>query len=746
MSFHSSSSSWTEALGRAASLWGVEPEYWDIWGKQHITRPEAQKTILEALGIPAGSKEALDRAVEERLWGEWSRLTPATLVVGERTAGFRLSTPAEQASGSVLVEVFWEDGAADSYECSLAQLEVVEASELRGRQFEKRVVPLPQPLRLGYHDLKATLRAGDSVLASAGTRLIVGPERAWLPPLLEAGGRAAGVAVSLYGLRSRRNWGCGDFTDLERIIDWAAVDLGASFIALNPLHAIHNRQPFNTSPYLPNSVFYRNPIYLDIERLEDFERSHGAQSLFSSPATEAELAALRSASLVEYERVYALKLRFLRLCFETFLRRCRSGSTGAAEFERYCRQEGALLDRYAAYCALDEWIHGQNPDIWVWPDWPAEYRDPDSEATRRFKEEHSQEVLLHKYAQWRLDQQLAAVQRYAGEKGLSIGLYHDLALATDSCGSDLWGHRPFFVSGCRVGSPPDDFAPQGQDWGFPPPNAARHREDGYRLFTETIRHNLRHGGALRIDHVMRFFRLFWVPDGMAALDGVYVSDSHQDLLRILALESVRHKVMVVGEDLGTVEPEFREALERFGILSCRLVYFERTPDGEFLPPPAYPRQALVSSTTHDLATLAGFWLNRDIEARREAGLLGNPEAYRAQLASRAVEKQKLLDALSRAGFLPEWFPRRASDVPELVGELHNAIIGFLSSTPSMLMLVNQEDLTKETEQQNLPGSTWQYPNWRRKMKFTVEELRFSGLVNDYAAMFRNWLERTGRRR
>jgi len=723
-----------EAVARAASLAQLEPGYWDVWGEYHQTQPGVREAILRSLGF------ATDESVESRLWQTWSRLTPPVVVVGEKDATFPLMTPSESAGVAVQLDIHWENGGHESYACETGGLPVVETVELRGRKFEKRLASLPARLPLGYHELRATGGSGSAV-----TRLIVGPDRAWLPPAVASGGRAAGVAVSLYGLRSKRNWGCGDFSDLERVVDWVADDLGAAFIGLNPLHAIPNRQPFNTSPYLPNSVFYRNPIYLDIERMEDFLISQPAQALFAAPEIQSEFAALRSTEFVEYERVWALKRRFLQLCFETSLRRCRRGSSCSNAFEEYCSGEGDLLERYAIYSALDEWIHAQNPEIWVWPDWPEEYRAPDSEATRRFAEAHRNEILLHKYAQWQLDLQLGAAQSYAVEKGLSMGLYHDLALAADRCGSDLWGHREFFVSGCHVGSPPDDFSPQGQDWGFPPPNVERHREDGYRLFVESIRHNFSHGGALRIDHVMRFFRLFWIPDGADAVSGTYVRDHPEDLLRILALESVRNQVMIVGEDLGTVEPEFRRTLERFGILSYRLLYFERHPDSRFHPPEEYQRQALVSSTTHDLATLAGFWLNRDIEARHAAGLLGSEDVYRKQLADRAADKQKMLDALFEAGLLPDWFARRASDVPELVGELHSAIVGFMAQTPSMLLLLNQEDLTKEIEQQNLPGSTWQYPNWRRKMKFSVEELRYSGLAHDFAAMFRDWLERSGRR-
>src|ERR1017187_2933710 len=262
----------------------------------------------------------------------------------------------------------------------------------------------------------------------------------------------------------------------------------------------------------------------------------------------------------------------------------------------------------------------------------------------------------------------AAAQQWARDRRLSIGLYHDLALATDRFGSDLWAHRPFYVAGCRVGSPPDDFSPQGQDWAFPPPNSVRHREDGYRLFAESIRKNCRHGGALRIDHVMRLFRLFWIPDGMEAIEGAYVRERNEDLVRILALESVRNRVVVVGEDLGTVDPAIRETLARFGMLSYRLFYFEKNEHGEFRRSDEYPRQALVSSTTHDLPTLAGYWVGADIMARRAAGIIDD-EAQRGQLEQRRTENQKMLDMLFQLELVSKLLPPPAEDNADLMFEL-----------------------------------------------------------------------------
>jgi len=713
-------------IENAARAWGVETEYWDIWGQQHHASTDLETAILRSLGVDTSSIVALGEAIARREQRSSLRpLAPAIfLTAGHPPHEISVSLPAERADSHALLHLRLEDGGT-------VDLEVE-----RGAQHLR----LPDDLPLGYHELSLQI-AGESWPPS---RLIVCPERVFEPAWLANAGRAAGLAISLYGLRSQRNWGCGDTSDLCALIDWVAERTQTSFIALNPLHAIQNRQPYNTSPYLPNSIFYRNPIYLDIEAIPDFRASPRARALIESPAVQKEIAALRDAELVEYERVYALKLRFLKLLFQTFLDNdWRKDTARAAELKKYIDSEGQLLDRFAVHSALDQAIHKEHPNVWNWLSWPEQYQDPESAATREFARKHWRRVLFHKFMQWQLDLQLAAAQRHALERGLSIGLYHDLALATDRFGSDLWAHREFFVSGCRVGAPPDGFSPKGQDWGFPPPASERHEEDGYRLFAESIRKNCRHGGALRIDHVMRFFRLYWIPDGVEASGGTYVRDRFEALLSILALESVRNQVVVIGEDLGTVPDEARQVLHRFGILSYRLLYFEQD-NGRFRAPQEYPRDALVSATTHDLPTLAGFWLGRDIDVRHEAGLLPDEGAYQSMRADRAREKQKLLDLLWELKLLPDWFPREASQVPELAGELHNAIVGFLASTPSKLMVLNQEDLLKQAEQQNLPGSTLEYPNWRRKMKCTVEELWTSDEIRDFAQMFRAWLERTGR--
>ena len=736
----SPSSTYEQALNRAAELWGVEPEYWDIWGNQHRATAEGIVAVLESLGVATGSTEDLDQAWEQRIWDRWSRVVPATSVLTASSGELIVRVPLDQAATKLHFTITFEGGDEQKFDVDLSVLPANGSAQLRGRDFVEKVLVIPGERPLGYHQLRVE---GAGVDATE-SRLILCPDRAYFPDALAGNGRAGGLAVSLYGLRSRTNWGCGDFTDLRQLTDWVAEELGASYIGLNPLHAIPNRQPYNTSPYLPVCTFYKNFIYLDITAIPEFSSSKWAKAILGSPRCQSEIAALRNSEYVEYEKVARIKLRFLKLLFREFLKAWRENDPCTWPFREYVREQGSLLEDWSVYCALEAIIHRGNPDVWLWTDWPVEYQDPYSEATREFAKKNWRTVLFFKYIQWQMERQLAAAQQHTRERGLAIGLYHDLALATDRFGADLWAHRPFYVGGCRVGAPPDDFSPNGQDWSFPPPNSDAHYADGYRLFVESIRKNLRHGGALRIDHVMRFFHLFWIPNALGdARRGIYVRDRHEDLIRILALESVRNQVLVVGEDLGTVADEVRETLNRFGILSYRLFYFEKWPDGRMRLPHEYPRQALVSASTHDLPTLAGFWENKDIEARRRVGMFQNEADYFRQKDERMADKQRMLDILFTLGLLSKHLPRSAAEFPELTGELHNAIVGFLATTPSTLMVLNEEDLMKQGDQQNLPGTTAEYPNWRHKTRFTVEEL-YESPSKEFAQMYKGWLKVTAR--
>jgi 4-alpha-glucanotransferase len=688
-----------EALNRAAARWEVELGYHDAWGQWQQASEESLQATLAVLGGPAGSAEDIERALEQRALVEWSGLLDSAIVLRQDAGAIPLRIPAGCAGDSFKFEFQWENGETEHHWFWMPELGELERATVSGREFIAKRVPLPKPLRLGYHTLRVLGMQPPESEVVAQAKLIVCP-----PRVLTAESRMAGVAVSLFGVRSGRNWGCGDFSDLHALADVFAP-AGAAFLALNPLPAIPNRQPFNTSPYLPLCSLYRNFIYLDVERAPGYQ---------PSLAWQQEAQSLRETEFVEYERVAQLKLAALGSAFSRL-----QASGGDPGFEEYQKREGAPLHDFAVYCALDEEMHRRDPNAWGWTDWPEPYRDPRSASVARFAEEYRDRVQFHAFLQWQVDCQLAEAQAHALASGMKIGLYHDLALATDRFGADLWADRPFYASGARVGAPPDKLAPSGQDWGFPPPNRDAHRASGYELFARTIRNNARHGGALRIDHVMRFFRLYWIPNELSPSQGAYVRDYANDLLGVLALESVRGRFIVIGEDLGTVEESFRHKLGETGILGYRVLWFERELDGRFRQPGEYAAHAAVTTTTHDLPTLAGFPHGRDIEARRAAGLI-DEAAYHQQWDTRRDELHRLEEALEAAGFRGD-------------------PLGFVLATPSVVAIINQEDLTGETEQQNLPASTWQHPNWRRKMRLSIEEL------GPVAEDLRRRIEQSGRR-
>ncbi len=728
-----------DALWRAAAEAAVDTSYWDIFGNQHHSSREALQAILRSLGRNVDSFESIEAERRRRFAQDLDSILPATCVVSESDKFVPLSVASGQ-SVPINYRIQLEDGSTLTGTVATCQLSETRAAAIDDRRWSTFRFPLPAEIPLGYH----TITIATNGTTSGPYQLIVCPDRCYLPEALAAGGKTAGFNVALYGLRSERNWGCGDFSDLRVLTTWARQEIGFSFIGLNPLHALHNRVPYNTSPYLPLSMYYKNFIYIDIEGVPEFQTSSCARRLAASPRIQDKIRELRNSEFVEYAEVARLKRCFLKLLYRQFRRQWGGEAKArAAAFAAYCGREGDLLSYFALYSALDEALHKQNASLWTWRDWPSAYQTPESPEAQNFAREHERSVEFYKYVQFVIEEQLVQAQQHAKDCGMSIGLYHDLAVATDNYGSDLWSSRDHYVDGCRVGSPPDDFSPQGQDWGFPPPNKEVHRAEGYRLYRESIRKIVRHGGALRIDHVMRLYRLFWIPPGMGPAQGSYVRDYAEDLVRILALESVRSSNIIVGEDLGTITDEMRDLFTRFGILSYRLFPFEKNyPTGQFKHSFEYPRQALVSSATHDLPTLAGFWQNSDIEVRKQSGL-ADEAGYRGQVRDRRREKQAMLDLLHSESLLPSRYTHDASSVTSLDGDLHNAVIGFLAQVPSMILLLNQEDLTKETAQQNLPGSTSQYPNWQRKMHIPVNELNGTNTI-PYSEMLKYHLIRTGR--
>jgi 4-alpha-glucanotransferase len=473
-----------------------------------------------------------------------------------------------------------------------------------------------------------------------------------------------------------------------------------------------------------------------------------ARDFVQTAPIQALLAELRNSELVQYERVAELKLKVLKRTFQTFLQNHFSSKTPMTErgreFQTYVETEGSLLDNFATFSALETLLRQKDPNAGAWWQWPKPFQEPHSREVRAFRRSHWQDILFYKYLQWQLEIQLQEVQSLAYSMGASVGLYHDLALGTDPGGADYWAFRNFFVDGVTVGAPPDDFALEGQDWGFHPPHREKYRQSGYELYATEIRKSCQFGGALRIDHIMRFFRLFWIIAGQPARNGTYAENYYQDLFKILALESERAKTLIIGEDLGTVPHQVREALAQFRIFSYRLFYFERDHSGSLKEPESYPVFALASVNTHDLPTLEGFWTGQDLTLRQSLGLFPSEAQYHAALENRKNEKKEILNRLAASGFLSHELAHSPENLTALTDEVHSAIIGFLLSTPAKLAIISQEDLFRDGRQQNLPGTILEHPNWSTKMNYTLEELWQSNRVEKCTRVFRNWIDRTDR--
>lgn len=684
-------SSARDRLRWLAAAYGIEAGFHDIWGHRHEASDAALRALLGELGVPAGSDDDVDRELAATHLRYWGRLAEPVVAVQAESAPLALLLRlARRGEGERIAwRLHTESGETIDGEAEVDALALRERSEAAGVAHESRTLAMAIALPAGYHRLE--VRAGD---ATAVVLVIAAPSTCYRPALLADDARVWGWSAQLYGLRSTRNWGVGDFGDLLALIDLAALR-GACAIGLNPLHARFAHDAGRASPYAPSSRLWLDALALDVEAIEDFGECDAARAQVDAPAFRARLAALREASLVDYEGVSRAKHEVLRELYAHFRSRHLAHDTQRArEFRAFQSQAGDALRRHADFEAAQE---------------------PACDGAQRAE--------YYEYLQWQADLQLARAAARCRERGMAIGLYLDLAVSVDRSGSDAWSFPGCFAASASVGAPPDDFNLSGQDWGLPPLLPQALREHGHEPFVLALRANMRHAGALRIDHVMGLMRLYWVPRGAGARDGAYVHYPLDELLAIVKLESHRNRCIVVGEDLGTVPDAVREALATAGVLSYRLLYFQRDASGGFLPPQDYPRDALVAIGTHDLPTLAGWWQGRDIVLREGLGLFPDEATRDRHRSERALDRMRLLDALARAGRLPADADIEALAQNPLSATLVEAIHGWLAACPSRLMMVQPEDWLGVVEQNNLPGTVDEHPNWRRKLPLTVEALR-----------------------
>jgi (1->4)-alpha-D-glucan 1-alpha-D-glucosylmutase len=524
---------------------------------------------------------------------------------------------------------------------------------------------------------------------------------------------------------------------MRAMVEWAGGH-GAAIVGVSPLHALFPHDPAHRSPYSPSSRRFFNVLHIAIESIPELNECAEARDVIADPAFQGRLSALRDAELIDYPGVAALKYSVLEILYRHFCRNHQDkASAYADEFHAFLQQAGEDLERFALYQALQAHFREQDTGLWGWPVWPEAFRHQDSPEVRAFAEAHRERVGWFLWLQWHAERQIAAAGRRSFELGLGIGLYFDLAVGVDKGGAETWTHPDLYALDARIGCPPDDFGPLGQDWGLPPWIPARLRAAAYAPFSALLRANMRHAGALRIDHVMSLMRLYWIPPGMHGNEGAYVAYPLRDLLGVLALESQRNRCAVVGEDLGTVPGEVRGALHDLGVLSYRLFYFERDGDGDFLPPESFPAQALVAAATHDLPPLSGFWLGRDIDTRAALNLYPDMARQQAQSTARDSDRRRLLAMLSREDLCPDEIsidptPTPANTPPALI----RAIYRHLARTPCQIALVQVEDMLGVTVQANVPGTIDEHPNWRRRLPLRIEAWPDSAEVGAFVSAMR----------
>jgi (1->4)-alpha-D-glucan 1-alpha-D-glucosylmutase len=732
---HSSAWSDSEALARLAEHCGIAAEYFDIWGKSHPTSDETRRALLAAMHFPAeADPKVLLEEMEDR---EWRTPLPPVMAlrVGEvPSVPFTLPTTlAGRLRRWILISESGEILTGDFLPATLPRLD---EKRVGGANFLRGELRLPALTAPGYYRLEVE-RPGREVQPQMAMTLIVAPAACYQPEALTGEGRVWGPSVQLYGLSSRRNWGMGDFGDLLTLVDLTA-DAGGGVVGVNPLHALFPDDPGRISPYSPSSRCFVNILYLDVEAVPEFSECGAARHLVGSDRFQARLRRLRAGDEVAYEEVAAAKREVLALLYRHFRDEHLTNDTDRARaFHLFCEAGGEALEHHARFEAMQEHFRRENPSVWGWPAWPEAYRHPGAQAVEAFAADHAESVEFFIWLQWLADEQLAAVGLRCWHRGVGVGLYQDMALGVNPGGSEAWGWQDVFATGAYAGAPPDDFSLLGQDWGLPPLVPHRLRQAAYAPFIAVMRANMRHAGALRIDHVMALARVFWVPGGLSAVEGAYVSYSLEETLAIVALESHRNRCMVVGEDLGTVPEGFRPRLAEAGLLSYRPFLFERTQDGGFKPPADYPRQALVAVSTHDLPTLRGFWQGKDLDTRSALQLLPSEEQRGRLVLERSQDRVRILMALEKEGLLPEGLSIHPVSMPDSTQAFVLALHTYLARTPAQILVVQPEDILGVIEQANLPGSRDdQHANWRRRLPLAIEEWRDDGRFAEMGEVLR----------
>ncbi len=730
-----------DALHRLAELAGIEEGWWDFFGRYRQVPAETKQAFLAAMGFAVATEEEIAASLEEFETRPWRRWLEPVLVSVEKNGPPEVVVTVPQPCEDDLVAwtVEEECGTVHRGKWCARDLPVVAERDVGGLRHRRHVFRLPGTPMWGVHRLRLAMPDG----TGQEMTLIVVPARAYLPDFIDDGGRLWGYATQLYALRSERNWGVGDFTDLAELGRHAARH-GAAAVGVNPLHALFANRPERFSPYSPSSRVTLNVAYIDVEAVPDFRDSLEARRLFGSPGFQARLAVARNAELVHYDEVGKLKFVVLEACWKSFSANHleQAESERGAAFRQFQREGGRLAERFATFEALQEFFLRQNAVDGYWRNWPKQYQDPDGAAVAAFAQANRRRVEFFWYLQWLANIQLATAQEACSNAGMPVGIYRDLGVGIADDGAEAWANQSLLCLGVSVGAPPDPLNLAGQDWGLAPFNPLALREAAYQPFLQVLEANMDHAGAMRLDHAMSLQRLYWVPRGARADQGAYVRYPVEEMFALVVLASARRRCLVIGEDLGTVPDGFRQRMEAAGLLGYRLMVFEK--DGDRMKRPAeLTEHALVAFGTHDLPSLAGWWQGMDVGLRRRLELYPDPAMGEREAAERAEDRRRLVAALAAEGLLAEDF----SDGPDLdaarLSRLAVAIHAYLGRSPAKLLMAQFEDALGLALQMNLPGTTDQHPNWRSRYPMPLAEMLGDRRVQAVAEVLRERAWRQG---
>lgn len=704
-------------LAELVAFSGIETDFNDAWGNPTQVATSDQLALLAAQGFNIADDGAARAELTERQLDFWQQiLAPVSVQLLGESHTFELQVPLALANNSFDFTLQTEQGTNHQFSTEPVAGELVQVAVIGDDEYQQYQHSLDYPLEAGYHTL--TLTCNDTGF-SFEQRLIVSPGKCYQPEEF-ALKKQWGVSVQLYGLRSARNWGIGDFSDLSTLVAYLSAQ-GADFVGLNPIHALYPAMPESASPYSPSSRRWLNIIYIDVSAMPGYSECSKTNSLISSPAFNTAIAGQRSRDWVDYSGVLQLKLPVMHSLYQWFVQHCGKEAHLAAEFAEFKQQGGDSLQQLALYDALHAFLIKQDSNHWGWPNWPEQYRDPQSDAVQQFADEHQQQLDFYCYLQFIAQQQLKAVQQQAKTAGMLLGLYRDLAVGVSEASTEIWGNGDLYCRDASVGAPPDPLGPAGQNWGLPPMQPYQLFSQAYQPIIDLFRSNMQDAGALRIDHVMALLRLWWVPKTASdASGGAYVYYPIMDLLGILALESQRQQAVIIGEDLGTVPDGIRELLADYGIYSYRVFFFETAADGGYISLAHYPVQAMATLSTHDLPTLTGFWHCEDLKLGQQLGLYKDQQQLQGLYQQRHANKQQILDSLHGHGVLPADYPRSVEHLG-MDRTLNYAMQRHLAAGSSQLLCLQLEDWLEMTQPVNVPGTSDEYPNWRRKLSRELEQ-------------------------